>query len=119
MPDTRSDDERFIDGLDRVTWRVGRTLMVGVPVLVLLLLLVPAALPVGPMPSLLVAVLGAAAAVWGVERWVGRHRPPPSREPEEGAAARRPGYGRIVVLAGVLIFIVYALLITALGGSGE
>lgn len=115
--DSRSDDDRFIDGLDRVTRRVGRALMVGVPVLVGLLLAIPSALPIGPMASLALAVLGTVGAVVAVERCIGRGDRAASRE-ERGREGRRPGYGLIFVLGAVIVFIFYAILISALGGSG-
>jgi hypothetical protein len=115
--DLRSEDDRFIDALDRVTWRVARTLMVGIPALVLLMLLIPSALPIGPMPSFVLALVGAAAATWAVEHRVGRHRRPPPGA-RGGWRLRRPGYGTLLVVGGVLVFVFYAIVISALGGSG-
>ena len=122
IPGWTQDEDRFLDRLDRVTWRVARCLMVGVPVWFALLLAVPTAFRfLGPMPSLVLATLGAAGACWLLERWVGRNRRPPSAEPALGAAEpearRRPGATRLLIAGAIALFVVYGLLVILAGGG--
>jgi hypothetical protein len=120
-PGWTHEDDRFLDRLDRVTWRVARCFMLGVPVWFLLLLAVPSFIPVGPMPSLILATLGAAGACWLLERWVRRNRRPPSADEPLGAvepeARRRPGATRLLIAGAIALFLVYGLLVILAGGG--
>jgi len=120
-PGWTQEEDRFLDRLDRVTWRVARCLMLGVPVWFLLLLAVPTALPIGPMPSLIIATLGAAGACWALERHVRRNRRPPSAEGPLGAAEpearRRPGATRLLIAGAIALFVAYGLIVILAGGG--
>ncbi len=121
IPGWTEEEDRFLDRLDRVTWRVARGFMLGVPVWFLLLLLVPTILPLGPMPSLILATLGAAGACWALERHVRRNRRPPSAEPPLGPvepeARRRPGAGRLLIAGAITLFVIYGLVVILAGGG--
>ena len=121
IPGWTEDEDRFLDRLDRVTWRVARGFMLGVPVWFLLLLLVPTVLPLGPMPSLILATVGAAGACWALERHVRRNRRPPSAEPALGPvepeARRRPGANRLLIAGAIALFVVYGLVVILAGGG--
>lgn len=114
-PVLNDDEDRFLEALDRVTWRVGRALMVGLPTLVALLILVPLAIPsIGPMPALTIAVLSTGVVCVLLERRRGR------RHPEEagGSWLGRPSGPHLAVLAvSVAIILGYVLLISTLSGS--
>lgn len=113
-PGISEEEDRFLEALDRVTWRVGRTLMVGVPTLVALLILVPTAIPgIAPMPALAIAVLVTGVVCVLLERRRARRRP----KAAGGSWLTRPSGPTIAVLAASgAVILLYTLLIVAVGG---
>lgn len=113
-PRISDEEDRFLDALDRLTWRVGRTLMVGVPTLVALLILVPTAIPgIAPMPALAIAVLLTGTVCVVLERRRARRRP----DSAGGSWLSRPSGPTIAVLAmSGTVILLYVLLIVAVGG---
>jgi hypothetical protein len=122
-PHAREDpeEERFRENLDRITWIVGRSLMIGIPTFFLILaLLLPAWAYVRGPGGVTIAVLGAAAAAWALERWRGRHRPRPSRVAaparSPGPVAAAPSGPRRLVLIGLallaLVYVVFVLIMS-------
>ncbi len=118
------DEARFRENLDRITRIVGRSLMIGIPTFFLVLwLLLPAWRYVRGPGGVTIAFLGAVAAAWALERWVGRRlRPAPRRHapaPSAGRPARPPSPRRWLVFAGLgLVALAYVVFVLVASGGG-
>ncbi len=115
------EEERFRRSLERVTWIVGRSLMIGIPTFFLALwLLLPAWEYVRGLGGVMIAFLAAAGAAWAFQRWGGRRRRPPPRPAPRapGSAAARPGAGRLLALGLALLALAYVVFVIVMSRSG-
>ena len=115
------EEERFRQNLERVTWIVGRSLMIGIPTFFLALwLLLPAWEYVRGPGGVMIAFLAAAGAAWAFQRWGGRRRRPPPRPAPRapGSAAAPPGARRLVALGLALLALAYVVFVLVMSRGG-
>ena len=119
IPGWTEEEDRFLDKLDRVSWRVARCFALGLPVWLLLLLVLPAFIPfLNPLSGLLLATFGAGLALWAMERRVSRRRRAAEAGPEApDAAARRSGSARLVIAGAIALFVIYGVVVIFAGGG--
>lgn len=98
--------------------------MIGLPTFILVLgLLLPAWDYVRGPGGVAIAFLAAVGAAWALERWVGRNRRPPSREPAGPRPGRpmeatRPGSRRLVLIGLGLVALAYVVFVLAMSRGG-
>ncbi|MDX6556033.1 MAG: hypothetical protein QOD86_2228 [Miltoncostaeaceae bacterium] len=121
IPGWTEEEDRFLDKLDRVSWRVARCFALGLPVWLLLLLFLPLLIPfLTPLSGLMLATLGAGLACWAMERGVSRRRRraagagPDEDEPE---TRRRSGSARLVIAGAIALFVIYGVVVIFAGGG--
>ncbi len=118
IPGWTEEEDRFLDRLDRVSWRVARCFALGLPVWLLLLLLLPAFIPfLNPLSGLLLATAGTALACWAMERRVSRRRRAADAGPDAPGAPRRSGSARLVIAGAIALFVIYGVVVIFAGGG--
>ena len=118
IPGWTDEEDRFLDKLDRVSWRVARCFALGLPVWLLLLLFLPALIPfLNPLSALLLATLGAGLACWAMERRVTRRRRAADAAPDAPDAPRRSGSARLVIAGAIAVFVIYGVVVIFAGGG--
>ena len=118
IPGWTEEEDRFLDKLDRVSWRVARCFALGLPVWLLLLLVLPAFIPfLNPLSGLLLATFGAGLALWAMERRVSRRRRAADAAPDAPDAPRRSGSARLVIAGAIAVFVIYGVVVIFAGGG--
>lgn len=114
------EERDFIERLERLTWVVGRGLIVGVPVFMLVLYgFLGLYNSVGALVPLILATLAAVGATISVERFLGRRRGSPRATTADGRlrAPARP-YRRLLLI-GAAVAAVYVAFILIVGDLGR
>jgi hypothetical protein len=112
------EEDRFLDKLDRVSWRVARCFALGIPVWLLLLLFLPALIPfLTPLSGLMLATLGTALACWAMERRVTRRRRAAGAVTDGPRARHNPGSARLVIAGLIALFVIYGVVVIFAGGG--
>jgi hypothetical protein len=121
IPGWTEEEDRFLDRLDRVSWRVARCFALGIPVWLLLLLFLPALIPfLTPLSGLMLGTLGAGLACWVMERRITRRRRAALEATgEEGGpeGGRRSGPARVVIAGAIALFVIYGVVVIFAGGG--